>query len=179
MKRKLFAFISSLVVTSMCFSISAFADNKTNKFKLLPPDEIIAVIYDADGNEVNTVTRDSIEYQYSIPAGGSMVTYRYQMKSGNIMAFGFQKAFAGSASEYLNKTIKIDVYKSNDLGASGRDYLVMSGTFNTSTGPTNPAGNNGFVGHIFNYSPGYSYYFAKYTNLSSSTAKLLVIIGMW
>lgn len=177
--------ISMILVAAMAFSvlsiycfaedINVVYDEYGNAYEI-PEDAVLVVIRDMYGNVVNTnIARSEsfLDGKYTIPANGSMMTYKYE--SHHAFYAGFMRYLDGfDLGTDPNRRIRLTVYKTaavNSLGiiAEGPNY------YNTSTSPYD--GTNGFVGIEYNAEAAYPYYYAVYENLENTSVTLHLLVG--
>lgn len=194
--KKITIILTAALIAVMLFAIPLNAtdsiytvyDDCGNSYDINEND-VLVVIYDADGNVVATDKSSRMIYvngsKHTIPAGGSLVTYQYQPTDGFFAGFYFvHSSYSGDATT-RNRNVTITVRNSASVG--GTRYNVKSETY--STNEEDNTSNSGYLAGIqpgcrsvqlnaTSISSSRPYYDAKYVNNSSSSVTISLLVGM-
>lgn len=189
MYEKIISLIMAVAII-MCSALSAYAsdkyyvayDDNGNKY-VLRKDQILGIIYDADGNIVDTEISARTAYlqgtQKTIPAGGKFTSYQYEADVA--FAIGFYFYYNNAVATTRNRTVKLTIKSAASVGASTR-YTEASKTFSTNIEDNENSAyfdTNGGGAHIELGVDAVSlrpYYNGIYENLSSSSVTLSVLL---
>ena len=195
--RKLKCILTAFVITIMTLCTPVYAasnknytvyDDYGNSFSV-GEDDILVVIYDAEGNIVSSDIQPRQIYvngtQVTIPAKGSAVTYQYMPSKNFTAGFYFVHSSYDGYATTPNRSITVRIRNSDSIG--GTRYIVKSETFSTTesdnyNSPYYVSGVQAGCSSVAIYTNSISsvrpYYDARYLNDSSSEATVSVFVSM-
>lgn len=165
--KKILSLILACVFCVTAMSVMVFADTETS-------DNLFGIITDADGNVVEVLPMPRGTYVdsiYTIPAGGSFISYQYEPKESFV--FGFycvDKNFVRITE--LNRVLELSLEMSNSIGGGNR-YVWGPYRYVTTSDVT-----GGFIGPDDVSIYDYKYYNGKLVNKSSLSTTVRIIVAM-
>ena len=167
--KKILSLILACVLCISAISITTFADAQAN-------DNLFGVIIDADGNVVEVLTMPRTTYLnkvYTIPAGGSLISYQYEPTKNFLFGFDTQDCDGNYiTAPYCKFDVTIQI--SNTIGADNKtDWATRS----VITGSKDDIGKG--ISINFNAANSRIYCNGKLTNgsLVSTNVRLIVLMN--
>lgn len=187
-KRFISFILAAIMILSLC-SVSAFAASPDTDQDYNSNDDnpFAIVIYDADGNIIETHYLPRTLYvngeQFTIPAGGSLRTYQYGAAIAFYAGFYFVHSDHSGYATTRNRSVTVSIRAASSVGGTRveKDHEIFS---------TNEENNIGTEYYEAGIQAGCSavrlewmveesslYYDALYTNNSSSSMTIALLVG--
>ena len=188
-KRVICFILAAVMVLSLC-SVSAFAasPDADRNYDVNDDNPFAIVICDADGNIVETHYQSRMLYvngtQYDIPAGGTLRTYQYGASTAFYAGFYFIHPDHNGYATTRNRSVTISIRKATSVGGTRSE--VNAKTFSTNEEyNTNSsfyvsgiqAGCTAISFQVLINDSSLCYYDALYTNNSSSSMTIALLVG--
>ena len=164
--KKFLSFVCSIIMMTSLVSANAMAEPNDEYSYLIIADAEGNIVYEETISLYTTYVDGSL---YTIPAGGTLTTYKYYPSAYFSTGFKISETTA-------NRDIKIELFKSASIG--GTRTKVTEKTVNTSTSATIGPDNNTYMVSTNSIDSSKPYYNGKITNMSSSSMILALCVVM-